>query len=192
MSSPISPEVMAATRRLLDHGGRDDLSLSAIAAEAGVSRVTLHRHGIDVTQVVVALVQAASDDLRQHLWPTLTSPGTAAERLAEGVRVLCDVVERHGAVLSAVYHSPVQPHPSVEGRTLTFDFAEPFERVLLDGGHDGTTRSQAPDRDAEFLVSAVTWTYLHMRRSHGWSVTDAAEACLELCRLYLPPLQAAE
>lgn len=180
-----SEKLMEVTRRLLDVHGPDGISLSAIATEANMSRMTLHRNGITVGRLMGDLVGSASADLRESLWPVLTSSAPAADRLSLAIHTLCEVVERHATVLSAVYHQPNRPHPSIQGRTAAFEFAEPFERILIDGNHDRTTGSGSPRDDAEFLINAVTWTYLHMRRSHGWPEDKAREATLTLSRLHV-------
>lgn len=171
--------LLRATEDLLGRGGLAAVNASAIAQEAGVSRVTLHRNEITATTLVVELVERAAADLRSSLWSAMTLTAPAAERLRESLRVLCVVVERHEAVLAALFDRPDE----VEGsdRAPSFEFIEPFEQLLTDGATDGSLLATDPAGDAMLLVNAVTWTYLHMRRSHDWSVADAAERTIGLC-----------
>jgi hypothetical protein len=83
-------------------------------------------------------------------------------------------------VLSALFHAPERPHPAEPGRTTSFDFVEPFERLLIDGNVDRSLHSAEPRTDAELLVNAVTWTYLHMRRSHRWAQHTAADRTITM------------
>ena len=177
----IDPALLDAAIRTLDQDGLAGLSLSSITAEADVSRVTLHRNKISVAKLLSGAVERAASDLRDSLWPAITSTQDAAARLSEAVETLCQVAERHSAILSALYHRPTSTHPSEPGRTTSFDFTEPFERILIDGERDGTLRSEDPADDAELLVNAVTWTYLHMRRSHRWPAKKAAARTTTLC-----------
>jgi AcrR family transcriptional regulator len=177
--------VLDAVARILDRAGLAGLSLSAIATEAGISRVTLHRRGTTVEELAIAVLRRASEDLRTALWPVVAGPGDAASRLRAALEVLCEVAERHSGVLSALFTAPVRPLPGQPDRTTSFEFVEPFERLLRDGGHDGTLRSDDPETDATLLTNVVTWSYLHMRHAHAWPpavtsrrVIDLATACL--------------
>ena len=170
----IAEPLVAAAAVVLGRDGLGGLNLSAVAQQAGCSRVTLHRNGVSVGALVAAVVARAADDLRTSLWSELNGHGSAAERMEGALHTLCDVVERHRRVLAALFHAPERPHPVASGRTTGFDFSEPFERLLLDGRLDGTLHSAAPAEDAELLVNTVTWTYVHLRLAHRWPARRAA------------------
>jgi AcrR family transcriptional regulator len=162
--------VLDAATRILERDGVRGLTITAIADEAAVSRVTLHRRGIAIDDVVVAILARASDDLRASLWSALTAGGDAASRLHTALEALCEVAERHAAILIAFYAQPARPIPDRPGRTTSFQFIEPFERLLRDGCVDGSLVVGDPAADATLLANTVCWTYLHMRRAHSWSV----------------------
>lgn len=168
MTEPTDQSTLDATARVLARTGIGGLTLSAIAEEAGISRVTLHRRGASVAGLVVEVSRRASDDLRRALWPTLTGGGDAADRLDRALRTLCEVAERHAGPLVALYGQPAVPLPDAPERTTSFQFIEPFERLLADGVLDGSLRSEDPKRDATLAANAVFWSYLHMRRAHRW------------------------
>jgi len=170
----VDDRVLDAVVRILEDRGARHLSISAIAEEAAISRVTLHRRGITIDDVVVAVLTRASDDLRASLWPVLTAVGDAAERLHTALTVLCEVAERHAAVLTAFYGEPARGIPGRPGRTTSFEFIEPFERLLRDGQVDGSLVVDDAARQATVVANAVCWTYLHMRRAHRWAAADAA------------------
>jgi AcrR family transcriptional regulator len=176
----IDERILDAGAVILDRDGLGGVTLSALADEAGLSRVTLHRHGVSVSGVVIAVLARASDDLRASLWPALTGPGDAATRLDAALRVLCDVAERHLGVLSALFRASVQPLPDRPERTTSFEFIEPFERLLVDGNQDGSLSSADPLADATLTANAVTWTYLHMRQAHDWAPSTAADAVIRM------------
>ena len=180
MAAPLDPRLLDATASLLDRSGLPAVTLSAVAEAAGVSRVTLHRHGVTVEALVIAVLRRASDDLRASLWPVLAGPGSAAERLRLALEALCQVCERHIGVLSALFRAPVRRLPDDPDRTTSFEFVEPFERLLRDGEVDGSLRSDDPATDAALLANAVTWSYLHMRQAHRWSPTDTERRVVDM------------
>lgn len=166
--------MLDAVGRLLDRRGVAGLSLSAIAAEAGISRVTLHRRGATVERLVIAVVGRVSDELREALWPVLTASGPAVDRLEQALLRLCRVAEDHAGVLSAIYRLPVRALPDRPERTTSLEFVEPFQRLLEDGRQDGTLHSDDPAPEAALLANAVVWSYLHMRQAHDWPPEEAA------------------
>lgn len=170
---PIDPHLIDAAAMVLDTAGLSGLTLVAIAEAAGVSRVTLHRRGTTVDEYVVAVLGRASDDLRASLWDILTSSRSASDRLREALTILCEVCERHSGIMAAMYCVPALPRDP--GRTTSFEFIEPYVKLFTDGSGDGSIVSDDPLADATLVANSVAWTYLHMRRAHGWSLADATE-----------------
>lgn len=176
----IDDELLDTVTQILQEDGVRGLSVSAIAQRSSVSRVTLHRRGWTLDDFIVAVLGRASDDLRASLWPALTGTGDAAERLAVALGTLCEVAERHSVVLMAFYGVPARALPGLPGRTTSFEFIEPFERLLLDGNIDGSLCSDDPSADATFIANGVCWTYLHMRQAHGWTAERAAARAIDM------------
>ncbi|MEM9134963.1 MAG: TetR/AcrR family transcriptional regulator [Actinomycetota bacterium] len=192
MTLAIDDDALEAVARLLDRGGLAELSISAIAAEAGVSRVTLHRRGPSVDDYVVALMGRVSDELRAELWPTLTAATPGAVRLRQALGALCTIAERRGGVMQALYGMAGRPIPGDPERTTNMAFAEPFERLIRDGCLDGSLHSERPADDAPLLVNVVGWTYIQMRRAHGWPEAKITEAAIDLAMTRVaPPTQPA-
>lgn len=180
MALDIDAHLLDAVARILSRDGLSGLSISAIAEEAGLSRVTLHRRGNSIDDYVVAALVRVSDDLRASLWPAMTGDGGAADRLVDALHVLCEVCERHAGVMSAVYNTPVRPLPGQPDRTTSLEFIEPFERLLRDGVIDESLRGDDPLVDATLVANAVAWTYLHMRHAHDWDPTLTAVRVVQL------------
>jgi AcrR family transcriptional regulator len=164
----IDGRLLDAVERVLTEGGLAGFTLSAVADEAGVSRVTLHRWGVTLDDLIVAMVVRVIDDMRRALWPVLTGPGDAASRLRAAFETLCHTCEQNAGVMAAMYGVPARPVPGRHGRTTSLEFIEPFERLLRDGVLDGSLRSTDPRRDATLSVNAAIWAYLQMRRAHRW------------------------
>lgn len=174
-------ELVEAGRRVIARGGLANATLERIAREAGVSRVTLHRRGLTLDQIVSRLTERATADYRDALWPALTSSASAAERLEQALDALCDVAERHLELLGALggYSDAVFHEEGGEVLTRSI-FTEPLERILRDGARDGTLGAADPLERATVLFNLVGWTYLHLRRGHGWPADRARGATLEL------------
>jgi AcrR family transcriptional regulator len=187
MAGDIDEDVLDAVARILDRQGVAGLNISAIAAEAGLSRVTLHRRGARLDDYLVAVLGRVSDDLRASLWPAMTGAGPAAERLAAALRTLCEVCERHVGVMSAMYGHQPRPLPGRPGRTTSFEFIEPFERLLRDGNVDGSLHSADPLPDATLTANMVCWTYLHMRQAHRWDAETAVNHVVPAAVAHLRP-----
>jgi AcrR family transcriptional regulator len=179
----IPTHIVDAARHVLAEDGLAAATLERISAAAGVSRMTLHRHGVSKEGILRALAGGLEVDYREALWPALVSKGSGGERLREALTRICDVTERnlglHGALsVSArdeIYH---EPGPGALTRAV---FVEPLERLLLDGAADGSL-SLVPDtaETATVLFNAVTHTYAHLRSGHGWSAERARNGVLGL------------
>lgn len=183
--APTDDRVLDAVAEVLARDGLKGLTISAIAEEAGVSRVTLHRRGAKLEDYVVAVVGRASDDLRASLWPVLTGPGDAASRLVAALEVLCEVYERHAGPLGALYCVSARPLPGRPGRTTSMEFIEPIERLLRDGELDGSLTTENPRDDALLVANMVAWSYLHMRKAHKWSASKASAQIVTMATAHL-------
>lgn len=187
-SAILDPALVDAAAALLDDGGLPALTLTAIAERAGVSRVTVHRRGANLDEYVVAVLGRASDDLRQSLWPLMTSSERAADRLDAALAILCEVCERHSGIMVAMFGVPARPLPGHPDRTTSLEFIEPFAKLIADGLADGSIVATDALREATLTANTVAWTYLHMRRAHGWRSDDAAAQVVALAMAHLRPV----
>jgi AcrR family transcriptional regulator len=96
------PRILAAARQAIERHGWRDATLERIAGEAGLSRMTLHRRGVTRDAVLAGLAQALEADYRGAMWPALTAPGTARERLEQALEALCDVCDANLGLLAAL------------------------------------------------------------------------------------------
>ena len=135
----------------------------------------------------MGVLARASDDLRASLWPVLTSDGTGADRLRAGLAVLCEVCERHAGVMTAMFAVAPREIPGRPGRTTSFEFIEPFERLVRDGVLDGTLSADAPLERATLVANATAWAHLHLRAAHGWSEPELTRSVVELAMAGLSP-----
>lgn len=174
-------DILRAAERVFEVHGYSGATIDRIAAEAGVSRVTLHRRGVTRDGLLAELVARATDAYREAMWPALTGRGSGAERLTRALRSLCDSAERHMALLVALRaQADGVFHRDDEEEAMTRSvFTEPLERLLRDGIADGSLREVDPVELATVLFNLVGWTYIHLRTGHGWRPERAQRATLD-------------
>jgi AcrR family transcriptional regulator len=179
---PVPPQIVDAARHVLAQDGLAAATLERISAAAGVSRMTLHRHGVSKDDIIVALAERLEADYRDATWPALVANGTGAERLGQALVALCEVTERnlglHDA-LSAHSRNEIY-HERGPGAMTRSVFVAPLERLLLDGANDGSLASVDTKETATLLFNAVSHTYAHMRTGHRWRAERARDGVIRL------------
>jgi AcrR family transcriptional regulator len=180
-TSPADPSLLEAAKRTFAAHGYHGATIERIAAEAGVSRVTLHRRGVTKDRLLADLVDQATADYRRAMWPSLTGGGTGLERLTVALGALCRSAEEHMALLIAlrgqsdgIFHR--DDHEEALTRSV---FTEPLEKLLRDGIADGSIRKLDAMEHATVLFNVVGWTYIHLRTGHGWRPERARRATLD-------------
>jgi AcrR family transcriptional regulator len=178
----VPPHLVEAARQVLARDGLAAATLERISAAAGVSRMTLHRRGISRGHILHAIARRLEHDYREAVWPALVSRGSGRERLREALELLCAVTEENRATLVAlssaagdeIYRDPAP------ARLTRKVFAQPLERLLLDGAADGSlAKCDAPEM-ATLLFNAVCHTYEHLRSGHGWAPRRARRGVIRL------------
>lgn len=170
--------VEGATEVIAEHGWAG-MTLARVAQAAGLSRMTMHRHGLGREEILTLLARAYEQDFRSTLTPVVERPGPALERLREALHAVCEVTERHlGFLLGldeetdrAFFH---ERHGGVRSRE---GYVEALERLLREGMDDGSIRALDVSETATVLVNATDRTYRHLRGAHDWS-GDRARALL--------------
>jgi AcrR family transcriptional regulator len=173
-------------RRIRDEVGHrpwHELGLEELARAAGVSRMTLHRHGIDKDSIRASLSELLISEYQAGALPALTSSEPAAERLELALRSICATDERYLGLIDAlgdedrdgIFHEPG------EGEVLTrTSIVDALRRILEDGVRDGTLAVDDVDEMATLLQNATGWTYRHMRSGHRWSPERASSRVVSL------------
>ena len=172
-------------RRIRDRLGQREwhgVTLTELAAAAGLSRMTLHRRGIGKDDVLRQLGALLERDLREAIFPALASGGDGRSRLRAALEALCEVDESALGVLQALGEQAHElfrePGP---GPVLTrAAFTDGLRRILEDGVADGTLRVDDPREAATLLFNAAGWTYRHMRIGHRWPPGRARDRVVAL------------
>ena len=176
----VDERLIPAARAVLAEHGLPAFTVERVAAAAGMSRMTLHRHGIGKPEILTALFERVLEEERAELWEPMTGKGSAAVRLRAVLERGCEIAERHLDVVEAMdiaarnaaFHGP-------DGLTRP-EFVEPLRRLLVDGQADGSLHSVDVEEDATLLYNLVGHTYRHMRTGHGWSPQRAREGVLRI------------
>jgi AcrR family transcriptional regulator len=170
VKEPPEPKLIEAARKAVEKHGYAGLTLERIAAEADVSRVTLHRRGHSKDEIFNALVVQVREEHRDALWPALTASGDGADRLRMAVAKVCDMCERDLDVMlatraqfDAAAHGANGPDPQ-----SNWIVAEPLQVLARDGIADGSLRDGDPEVLGALLVNWTGWTYVHLRTAFGW------------------------
>ena len=177
--------VVAGAHAAVAEHGWEGATLARIAAASGVSRMTLHRHGLGRDEIFQLLAQAYEADFRASLAAAVAAPGSAAERLTRGLAAACASSERHLDFLRGL-DDEADTRLFHVGGTSRAGFVAPIERVLLDGMRDGSFRRVHVAATAMLLVNAADRTYRHLRIAHGWSPARSRGAIALLVRGLAP------
>lgn len=180
-----STTLIAAVEAAVAEHGFDGVTLEQIAGQAGLNRVTLYRRGHTRESLLTSAAFAAAEEFRAAALPALTATTAARDRLTLLAHALFDMADQHLALLAglfdgptAVFHLATDDHEAL----TRLEYTAPFARILIDGQTDGTLASDDPDEDAEVLFNLLGWTYIHLRRSHGWEPERARPAVLRQLR----------
>lgn len=181
VKEPLDPTLIAGARKAVERHGYGGLTLERIAAEADVSRVTLHRRGHSKDEIFAALVTQMFEEHRDALWPALVNGGNGAERLNLAVAKVCDLCERDLMVLLAVRAQLDAEIHSEGGRAPRPSrlVAEPLQVLARDGIADGSLRPGDPEVFAALIANWAGSTYVNLRTSFGWKQRRARSVVLE-------------
>jgi AcrR family transcriptional regulator len=171
-------KLLAAATDVLGATGWDRLTMGDVADRAGVSRATLWRQIGGKEELRRELLRRLHQDYRDSMWPVLTAAGTGRERLHRALDVMCAVLDRHLALLSAfetAFHETglfAEPGENV---------VDPLVRLVLDGVADGSLAPPTDPEEAGVLVfNTVCWPYVHLRHHHQWEPERARGLLLAL------------
>jgi AcrR family transcriptional regulator len=147
-----------------------ELTTEELTRALGLSRMTLHRRGIDKEAVLAQLGEHVEGEYREAVLAAVVSSGTPRERLRAALEGLCEVNERNLGLLDALSLSRnFVLHEAGDGPVMTrAGVTDGLRRILEDGIADGTLAAEDPQAAATLLFNATGWTYRHMRSGHRW------------------------
>jgi AcrR family transcriptional regulator len=189
--SDFDARLLTASIAVVQEHGLAGLTTARLAEALGGSRMTLHRRGITREAVIRRLAQLAVEEYQRSVWPALTGPGSAAQRLVQALEATCAVADQYAKLLVGLYaddggifHVTTSPSDDLDADQSALPtrdvFVDPLARLLRDGALDGTLTCDDPDETATVLFNQVGWTYLALRQGQGWSSVRAREAVVAL------------
>ena len=173
-------ELLDATLRLLaDAPHPDDVSIRAIAREAGVSPTAAYRHFEDRNDLVREAVGCCFQGFAELLVERTGAVDDPFERLAEAGRAYIDFAEEQRGRYRVLFSNPVPFDLDVDSDHLHLAGDEAFDALValvqdcIDAG--ATTRST----DARYVAYQV-WTWAHgivdLRITHRAEMKDFPDA----------------
>lgn len=185
--SPVAayPQLLPAARAVLAEHGLSGLTLERLSGASGISRMTLHRKGVTLSDVVDALVADTGQRYLSAVLPALTVPGTAAERLCAVLTAMFVVADDHLPLLAGLFARPdsVFHDSAADGEPVGTSelFTRPIARLLRDGALDHSLRAvDDPDTTAAAIFNVAGWGYVHLRHAQRWTAEQAAASILEI------------
>jgi AcrR family transcriptional regulator len=178
----IDEQLLAGAQVVLGRYGLAGATMERIAAEAGTSRMTLHRRGISKAEILRRLAERLEAEYREAMWPALVVDDSARERLVLALHGECEVAENNLALLDALTaaeRAGVFHEHSGAGLTRPV-FVEALRRILRDGVQEGSLATDDVDESATVLFNLVGHTYRHLRSGHGWDPQRARAAVIRV------------
>ncbi|SEK65125.1 TetR/AcrR family transcriptional regulator [Nonomuraea pusilla] len=131
--------ILDAAVRLLD--ADPDVSVEAIAAEAGVTRQTVYAHFPTRERLLSAVVERITEQAVAAMDAADPDDGPAARALPRVLRAASRVAGRHPALMARIAALPVTPQAD---RDLHAPVAERLERVIRRGQDSGEFDATLP------------------------------------------------
>ncbi|MFF5264207.1 TetR/AcrR family transcriptional regulator [Actinomadura viridis] len=172
--------ILLAAQRLIGERGVEQVSMSDIAAEAGVGKGTLFRRFGDRQGLITALFEQLTEDWEPNALERLGDPGTEpAVRVIDFLAGLFDRITVPG-------------RPLLRGMG---DHATPERLERYRGWHMGLAdviaqaRPDLPRKEAEFMAHALLATlradFVDLLTGGGMTVEDVRERILAFARIAL-------
>jgi AcrR family transcriptional regulator len=175
-------KVLSAAEKLFACHGVDNVSMDAIAAEAGVGKGTLFRRFGDRAGLAMALLHEHTVELQERIirGPAPLGPGAPPkERLAAMARAQLALLEVHGELMAAGESGS----PGARFKTGPYDFLRMHSGMLI--------READPDADWELLADILlaplaTDAFFYWRRVRGHEIERIAAAYDTVVERLLP------
>lgn len=148
--------ILLATRRLVAQGGYRSASITAVAAEAGVSTGLIYRHFPSKADLFVEVLDSAVEREIAILGAIAAEPAPVRERLRRCIEVFVRRALAGPELAYAFIAEPVEPEVDAERIRCRRRFGEVFRALLEQGVATGEFPPQDLDAAAACLVGAYT------------------------------------
>lgn len=156
-------QLLDAAIRVMQRTGYHQMSMQALAEEAGVSVGLTYRYFSGKEDVLLAAILDILDALRAEL-PSAADAGgaTAAQRLCAGFGAYIRVIDRHRSAVLLTYRESATL--SQAGRSQIKDLEVATAGPLASAISDGIASGEFLDCDVELVVHDL------VLRAHGWAL----------------------
>lgn len=154
----IRQRILDAAEACLLDGGFSGLSISGVAADAGVATGTIYRHFSGKVELCTELFRAATRREVEHVRAASQGPGTPAERLQRCVRVFAGRAFRGRSRAYALIAEPLDPALEQERLVYRRAYADVFRALITEGVAGGDFPPMNPSIAATALVGVMAET----------------------------------
>jgi AcrR family transcriptional regulator len=121
-------EILAATRRLMERGGVDALTMDEIAQAAGVAKGTIYLYFQSKDELIQALLSEVGEAIAKNLEALLARPDSPREKLKQVVILLLNFVEQESLLFPVYLRELVRSKSGRETRSPLLQDLE--ERIV--------------------------------------------------------------
>lgn len=164
-SSLRTREILEAAARMMAASGFEEVSMQALAEEAGVSVGLLYRYFSGKQEILFAIITRILDELLDEVPKAIADAGDdTVVALAAGIAAYCRVIGRHRQAAMLTYRE--SKSLSADGRSrlkrLEEETAQPLVALIARGVGDGSLVTVDPELAAyDILLLAHGWALKH-------------------------------
>ncbi|WP_305805017.1 TetR/AcrR family transcriptional regulator [Stenotrophomonas sp. YIM B06876] len=186
--------ILVATRRLLADGGYRSASVTAVAAEAGVSTGLIYRHFPSKAELFVEVLTAAVEHELAILTAIAAEPLPAVARLQRAIASFVRRAMAGPGLAHAFIAEPVDPQVDAERIRCRRLFGDVFRQIVA----EGVAAGELPDQDLDVAAACIVGAYTEALvgptapsreglRDGGQLVGAISGFCLRAVGATLPP-----
>lgn len=147
--------ILACALARVSAGGFASLTMQALAEDAGIATGSLYRHFRSKGELASQVFADASHREVEALAAAFAVPGSAAQRLAGGIRQFAARAWHSRQLAFALIAEPVEPEVDEQRLLYREAYAELFTRLLDEGVEQGEFQLGLPRLAAACLVGAI-------------------------------------
>lgn len=173
----IRSQIIGAARELVIEQGMPNVSMSAVAKAAGISRQTLYNHFDDLEQIMLAGVETAVEEAESHMTDALAEAPDS--KTALDWYVWGSVLGIAGDELALGAGGGMSHEAEARAMEILDRFHSHLNRILHEGVADGSFRPDLdPDATSELLFHMIGSS--RMLIAHGRDPEEVARRTAEL------------
>ncbi len=177
--------ILLAARELVAGGGYRSASVTAVAAQAGVSTGLIYRHFPSKAELFVEVLNAAVEREAGILEAIAATEATASERLAQAITTFVHRALAGPGLAHAFIAEPVDPEVEAERIRGRRRFGAVFRGLVVQGMAEGAFPAQDADVTAACVVGAFTEALVGPTAPSRQAAGDDATLAEAICAVCL-------